>query len=84
MMFSNVDFEMRLAWNIRVDPRCDHKCLCKTEAEGDLVTGGYLTTEASLQRLENAMWMVLKVEKGHEPKDAGNAAPEAGDRKSVV
>ena len=41
-MFSNMDFEVRLAWIIRMCPRCDHKCLYKTEAERDLVTEGHL------------------------------------------
>lgn len=42
VMFSNVDFEMRLAWTIWMCPRCDHKCVYKTEAERDLVTEGHL------------------------------------------
>ena len=28
----------RLSWIIQVDPTCNHKCACKTKAEGDLTT----------------------------------------------
>lgn len=32
------DLEMgRSCWIMQVGPECNHKCLCKTEAEGDLI-----------------------------------------------
>ena len=74
------NFEMgRLSWIIQVGRKCNHKCPCKRDAEGDLTMKGQRQYDKEVGDEK-----VMCARKGSDPNNVGNFQKLEKARKQLL